>query len=236
MRTARDLFDFNIIAALATARERAFIRTALAAVLNSKQEMPERGNFFLLQQHLIAAGAMRALREARFRTSSGNRLIDDIDVPEFGRQLHAAYGADLRFRTSRLGTFRMPESRFKLRTANGTSLRRYARRLGAESMTFCRDLLIRRIVAAGTGIVSVPADPRTRCRLCLMVLQIMAESCFEFRTAYRTSLRRQARCSRTRHMTFCGDLLIRRIIAAGTGIVSIPADLRASGRLRLMML
>ena len=130
----------------------------------------------------------------------------------------------------------MPEGCIKLRAANGTSLRRYTSRLGTGSMTFRRDLLIRRIVAAGTGIISVPADLRTSSCLCLMVLQIMTEGRSKLRTADRTSLRRQARCSRTRRMTLCRDLLIRRIVAAGTSIVSIPTDFRTSSCLCLMVL
>ena len=170
MRTARNLFDLNIIAAVTAAGERAVIRAALAAVFDGKKEMPERGNNILLQQHLLAAGAMRALRETRFRTSCGNRIINDIDVPKFGRQLHAANGADLRFRTSRLRAFRMPKCRFELRTTHRTSLRRYARRLSADNMTLRRDLSIRCIVAAGTSIISIPADLRTSRRLRLMML------------------------------------------------------------------
>ena len=69
-----------------------------------------------------------------------------------------------------------------------------------------------------------------------MMLYVMPEGCFELRTAYRTSLRRQARCNRTGSVTLRSDLLIRRIVAEGTGIVGVPADLRTSRRLRLMML
>ena len=130
----------------------------------------------------------------------------------------------------------MSEGCIKLRAANGTSLRRYTSRLGTGSMTFRGDLYIRRVVAAGTGIISVPADLRTSSRLCLMVLQIMTEGRSKLRTADRTSLRRQARCSRTRRMTLCRDLLIRRIVAAGTSIVSIPTDFRTSSCLCLMVL
>ena len=64
----------------------------------------------------------------------------------------------------------------------------------------------------------------------------MPESCFEFSSTNRTSLRRQTGSGRTRHMTFRGDLYIRRVVAAGTGIVGVPADLRTRRRLCLMML
>ena len=170
MRTARNLFDLNVIAAVTAAGERACIRAALAAVFDGKKEMPERGNNILLQQHLLAAGAMRAFREARFRTGSGNRLINDIDVPKFGRQLHAANGADLRFRTSRLGAFGVSRSRFKFCAAHSTSLRRYARGLRTRNMTLRRNLSIRCIIATGTNIISIPADFRTSRRLRIMVL------------------------------------------------------------------
>lgn len=64
----------------------------------------------------------------------------------------------------------------------------------------------------------------------------MPEGCFQFRTAHRTSLRRQTGSSRTRRMTFRRDLYIGRIIAARTGIIGIPADLRTRRGLCFMML
>ena len=43
------------------------------------------------------------------------------------------------------------------------------------------NLYIRRVIAAGTGIVGIPTDLDTRCRLCFVMLKIMAERFDRFR-------------------------------------------------------
>ena len=64
----------------------------------------------------------------------------------------------------------MPESRFELRTARRTSLRRQTGSGRTRRMTFRGDLYIGRIITAGTSIISIPADFRTCRRLRLVML------------------------------------------------------------------
>ena len=171
--------------------------------------MPQLRNDLLCLENFAADAAMTTFRHTVLCTSRRNRIIRYRRMTEGGCQLRTAFRAGLSGRAGSDGAGRMPRG---------------------------GDHLIRRIVATRAGIIGVPADLGTRRRLRRMVLKVMPEGRSKLRTADRTSLRRYARRLGAGSMTLRHNLNIRRIIASGTSIISIPADLRASGRLRFMML
>ena len=76
-------------------------------------------------------------------------------------------------------------------------------------MVQCGQLRIGGVVAAGTGVVSIPADFRTGRGFCCVLLQIMVQ---------------------------CGQLLIGGgIVTTGAGFVSVPADFRTAGGFCIVM-
>ena len=63
-----------------------------------------------------------------------------------------------------------------IRAGRGTACRHFVLANDfAFGMTFCGDLYIRRVVAAGTGVIRFPADLGTRCRFCFVMLEIVTE-------------------------------------------------------------
>ena len=156
----------------------------------------------------------------------------------------------------------MSEGGNKLRTACRTSLSRGTGGCRAGSMTLRGNLLIRRIIATGAGIVSVPADLRTSRRLRLMMLEVMPESCFQLCTAHtaglccrtgsrragdmtlcrrddgaahRTNLIFRTRCIGAKRMALCRNALCPFFVTAAARR-SLYAFFRASGRLCLHIL
>ena len=82
-------------------------------------------------------------------------------------------------RTSRILTevrYRfVAESLYQYRAAFSTRLWCRTRCGRSRRMTRGRDLAVSRVTAARAGIVSIPADLGTRCGLCLVMFEIMAE-------------------------------------------------------------
>ena len=114
-------------------------------------------------------------------------------------------------------------------------------------MTKGSDFLVSRIIASGTGIISIPTLFCTGCRSGIMMRNIMAEGVAFFIGRIVTAATGYISipavlCAGSgfsimgnRVMTEGGDFCVGGIIAPGTGVVSIPTDCRTGCRSGIMM-
>ena len=137
------------------------------------------------------------------------------------------------FIRSRIGDFAAIALR-GLRSIHGTRCI-VVRDITREAMPEGRNDFIRRIIAVFARFVWLPAFRRTSRILTEVRYRFVAESLYQYRAAFSTRLWCRTRCGCARRMARSGDFSIRRVVAAGTRFIVIPADLGTRCGLSVMV-